>query len=187
MIKRLVILNLISCKKQLMRPILFIDRDGTIIEELSGGNHDRIEKITFLNDALHSLRLIQSEANFLFVMVTNQDGLGTNLFPESNFWPIQDFIIRTLKGERIIFDAIHIDNHLESDDHPNRKPGIGMLKEYLNGQYDIQNSYVIGDRLTDVQLAKNLGCQAIHISDTKGSDAALTAANWNEICDFLRS
>lgn len=170
-----------------MRPILFIDRDGTIIEELSRGNHDRIEKITFLDDALHYLRKIQSETNFLLVMVTNQDGLGTEIFPETDFWPIHDFIMRTLKGEQIVFDAVHIDPHLESDNHPNRKPGIGMLKEYLNGQYDIPNSYVIGDRVTDVQLAKNLGCHAIHISDEVKTDAALTSSSWEEIYTFLCS
>ncbi|MEP1097006.1 MAG: histidinol-phosphatase [Cyclobacteriaceae bacterium] len=170
-----------------MRPILFIDRDGTIIQEIYGENMDRIEKITFLDDVLYYLRKIQQKTDFLLVMVTNQDGLGTSAFPEKDFWPIQDFIIRTLKGERIHFDAVHIDPHFESDNHQNRKPGIGMLRGYLKGEFDIANSYVIGDRLTDVELAKNLGCQAIHISDKKKSNAALTAASWKEIFDFLCS
>ncbi|MEP5610912.1 MAG: histidinol-phosphatase [Cyclobacteriaceae bacterium] len=168
-----------------MRPILFIDRDGTIIQEISGENMDRIEKITFLDDVFYYLRKIQLETDFLFAMVTNQDGLGTSAFPEEDFWPIQQFIMRTLKGERINFDAVHIDPHFETDNHPNRKPGIGMLTGYLQSEFDVENSYVIGDRLTDVQLAKNLGCQAIHISDKKESDAVLTAAGWREIYNFL--
>ncbi len=168
-----------------MRPILFIDRDGTIIHETEDEKIERIEKLTFLEEVLFYLRKIQEETNYLLVMVTNQDGLGTPGFPEEEFWPVQDFVVRMLEGERIRFDAIHIDEHYESDNHPNRKPGIGMLKEYLSGTYDIPNSYVIGDRLSDVQLASNLGCKAIHISSLKKTDAVLTTESWKDIYKFL--
>lgn len=168
-----------------MRPILFIDRDGTIIHETEDEKIEKIEKLTFLDDAIYYLRKICEESDYLFVMVTNQDGLGTTDFPESEFWPVQNFIIRTLEGEKVSFDAIHIDEHYDSDNHPNRKPGIGMLEEYLNGNYDITNSFVIGDRLTDVELAKNLGCKAIHIYEEICSDAALTTTDWKAIYEFL--
>ena len=168
-----------------MRPILFIDRDGTIISETEDEKIEKIEKLVFLPDALYYLRKIKAESDFLFVMVTNQDGLGTPDFPDEEFWPVQDFIVRTLEGEGIKFDAIHIDEHFEKDNHPNRKPGIGMLTDYLNGEYDIKNSYVIGDRVTDVQLAKNLKCKAIHIWDEKVTDAELTTNHWKEIYEYL--
>lgn len=168
-----------------MRPILFIDRDGTIIHETEDEQIDRIEKLTFLKDSLYYLRKIQAETNFLLVMVTNQDGLGTESFPEEEFWPVHEFIMRTLEGERIHFDAVHIDEHFESDNHPNRKPGTGMLTTYLDGNYDLQNSFVIGDRLSDVELAKNLNCQAIHIYEKDISGATLTTDSWEEIYKFL--
>lgn len=168
-----------------MQPILFIDRDGTIIEEPEDEQIDAIEKLNFLPSVLYYLRKIQEETNFSLVMVTNQDGLGTESHPEKNFWPIQDLIMRILDTEQIMFDAVHIDEHFAADNHPNRKPGIGMLSSYLDGSHDIASSFVIGDRLSDVELAKNLGCRGILLSDQKSSDAALTTESWKEIYEFL--
>ncbi|MBV6643385.1 MAG: bifunctional histidinol-phosphatase/imidazoleglycerol-phosphate dehydratase HisB [Cyclobacteriaceae bacterium] len=168
-----------------MRPILFIDRDGTIIEETEDEKIERIDKLKFLPEVFQYMRKIRHESDYLFVMVTNQDGLGTPSWPDEDFWPVQNFIVEALEREGVKFDAIHIDEHFEKDNHPNRKPGIGMLTGYLNGEYDIKNSYVLGDRLTDVQLAKNLGCQAIHIWREKVTDSALTTLSWKEIYEFL--
>lgn len=171
-----------------MQPILFIDRDGTIIQETDDEKIETIEKLDFLPEALYYLKKIKEEANFLFVMVTNQDGLGTEVFPDQEFWPVHNFIMRLLESEGIHFDAVHIDEHFEKENHPNRKPGTGMLKDYLNGKFDIANSYVIGDRATDVQLAKNLGCKSIYLrskySDNR-TQADLKPANWREIYEFL--
>ncbi|MEQ9403345.1 MAG: histidinol-phosphatase [Cyclobacteriaceae bacterium] len=170
-----------------MRPILFIDRDGTIIQETEDEKIEKIEKLSFLPEVLYYLRKIQAETNHLLVMVTNQDGLGTDDFPDHEFWPVHEFIMRTLEGEQIHFDAVHIDEHYESDNHPNRKPGIGMLKGYLDGSWDIANSFVLGDRLSDVELAKNIGCKAIHIFNENVSEAALTTESWKDIYKFLKS
>ncbi len=169
------------------QPILFIDRDGTIISETEDEKHDKVEKIHFLPEVMHYLRKIRVESNYLFVLVSNQDGLGTADYPNEDFYPHHDLVMRTLEGEGITFDAVHIDEHWEKDNHPNRKPGIGMLTGYLNGEYDIKNSYVIGDRVTDVQLARNLSCQAIHISKEVKTDAELTIDHWKEIYKFLIS
>lgn len=171
-----------------MQPILFIDRDGTIIHETEDEKIEKIEKLTFLPDAIYYLRRLKEETDFLFVMVTNQDGLGTADFPGHEFWPVQDFIIRTLAGEQVTFDAVHIDEHYEADNHPNRKPGIGMLKDYMNGTYDLENSYVIGDRATDVQLANNLGTKSIYLTSAYSDDsvtADLKASSWKEIFTYL--
>lgn len=171
-----------------MKPILFIDRDGTIIYETGDEKIEKIEKLTFLPNVFLFLRKIKEETNFLFVMVTNQDGLGTPEFPDYEFWPIQHFVMRTLRGENIPFDAIHIDEHYEFDRHPNRKPGIGMLTDYLNGEYDIANSYVIGDRMTDVELARNLGAKAIYLQSAYSDpsiNATLKTDNWKDIYEFL--
>ncbi len=168
-----------------MRPILFIDRDGTIVSETSDEKVDKVDKLNFLPGVFKYLRQIQEESNYLLVMVSNQDGLGTEDFPESEFFPVQNFILRILESQGISFDHVHIDEHWEEDNHPNRKPGIGMLRGYLNGAYDIRNSYVIGDRITDVQLARNLGCKAIHISREKVVDAELITESWQKIYEFL--
>lgn len=167
------------------RPILFIDRDGTIVSETHDEKVDKIEKLHFLKDALYYLRKIQSEGDFLFVLVSNQDGLGTDDFPENEFFPVHNFIMRTLESQGVHFDHVHIDEHWETDHHPKRKPGIGMLTSYLKGDYDIENSFVIGDRATDVELARNLGCKAIHISKEKNTDAELTTPEWKTIYEFL--
>lgn len=171
-----------------MQPILFIDRDGTIIQETSDEKIEKIEKLDFLPEALYYLKKIKEETNYLFVMVTNQDGLGTSSFPEHEFWPVHDFIMRLLESEGIHFEAVHVDEHYEKDNHPNRKPGTGMLTAYLQGNYDLENSYVIGDRATDVQLARNMGTKAIYLtsaySDTK-TEAELKPNNWKEIYEYL--
>ena len=142
--------------------VLFIDRDGTLIEEPYDEQIDSFEKLKFVRGVIKNLAFIRQKLDYLFVMVTNQDGLGTPSFPEETFWPVQNFILQTLEGEGITFDAIKIDSHFARDNHPNRKPGTGMLLEYLDtSAYDMKNSYVIGDRDTDRQLAENLGCQAL--------------------------
>lgn len=168
-----------------MRSILFIDRDGTINHETEDEQIDHIEKLSFLKDVFYYLRKIKSEGDYLLVMVTNQDGLGTKAFPADTFWPVHNLIMRLLESEGIHFDAVHIDEHFPADNHPNRKPGTGMLTEYLKGDFDLKNSFVIGDRTTDVQLARNLGCQAIHIAEAPVTDAELTTASWKEIYEYL--
>ncbi|MBV6644981.1 MAG: bifunctional histidinol-phosphatase/imidazoleglycerol-phosphate dehydratase HisB [Cyclobacteriaceae bacterium] len=165
--------------------ILFIDRDGTICAETDDEKVDKVEKLNFLPEVLYYLRKIRQEGNYFFAMVTNQDGLGTSDFPNEEFWPVHEFIMRLLSSEGIEFDAVHIDEHWEKDNHPNRKPGIGMLKSYLDGDFDIENSYVLGDRVTDVQLARNLGCKAIHIWSEKTTDAELTTESWKRIYEEL--
>lgn len=171
-----------------MQPILFIDRDGTIIQETDDEKIETIEKLDFLPEALFYLKKIKEETDYLFVMVTNQDGLGTDAFPDHEFWPVHNFIMRLLETEGIYFDAVHIDEHFESDNHPNRKPGTGMLTEYMKGDYDLANSYVLGDRATDVQLAKNLGAKAIYLKSAYSDDsvdAELKTSSWKEIYEFL--
>ncbi|MEM9895809.1 MAG: histidinol-phosphatase [Bacteroidota bacterium] len=171
-----------------MRRVLFIDRDGTIIQETENEKIETVEKLDFLPEVIFYLKRIREETDFLFVMVTNQDGLGTNVFPKEEFWPIHDFILRLLKSEGIVFDAIHIDDHFEEDNHPNRKPGTGMLKEYLKGDFDLENSFVIGDRATDVQLATNLGAKSIYLSSAYSDntmEADLKPKGWKDIYDYL--
>ena len=147
-----------------MKPqkILFIDRDGTLIEEPADEQIDAFEKLVFVKDMFKYLRFIVEKTDFRLVMVSNQDGLGTEAFPEETFWPVHNFILQTLKGEGIEFDEILIDRHFPHDNSPCRKPGTGMLRHYIdNPLYDLQGSFVIGDRDTDRQLADNLGCGAL--------------------------
>ncbi len=147
-----------------MKKVLFIDRDGTIIwEPPTDFQIDSLEKLEFLPKVISNLRKIAEEGEYELVMVTNQDGLGTASFPEDTFWPAHNKMLKTLEGENIRFSAIHIDRHFPEENSPERKPGVGMLKEYFSNEYDLRNSYVIGDRVTDVQLAVNLGAKAIFI------------------------
>lgn len=169
-----------------MKKVLFIDRDGTIISETEDEKIEKIEKLKFLPESLYYLRKIHDELDYELVMVTNQDGLGTDAFPDHEFYPVHEFILRTLASEGIHFSAIHVDEHFEHENHPNRKPGIGMLTGYLEGGYDIENSYVLGDRVTDVQLARNLGSKAIHIWHEATTDAELTTESWREIYEYLK-
>lgn len=174
------------------KKVLFIDRDGTLIEEPADFQIDSFHKLAFLPQAISSLAKIALEMDFVLVMVTNQDGLGTDSFPEEDFWPVQNLVMAILASEGILFEDVFIDSSYEEDQSPSRKPGTAMLNKYLYGDYDLANSYVIGDRLTDLQLAKNLGTQAIFISENATSstplslDAALTTKSWDEIHRFLK-
>lgn len=161
-----------------MKKLLFIDRDGTLIKEPEDEQIDSFEKLTFVEGVFRNLAFIRKNLDFEFVMVSNQDGLGTESFPEETFWPVHNFILQTLKGEGIEFDNILVDRHFPADNHPCRKPGTGMLTEYMgNPAYDMAGSYVIGDRETDAQLAENLGCKALII----GKDGM----NWDKIAEIL--
>lgn len=145
-----------------MKKILFIDRDGTLVEEPHDEQVDALDKITFKPGVFRWLGFLKEKTDFVFVMVSNQDGLGTSSFPEDTFWPAHQFILNALKGEGIEFDDILIDSHFPEDKAPTRKPGIGLVKKYIDsGDYDIANSYVIGDRETDAQFARNIGCKSI--------------------------
>ena len=173
------------------KKVLFIDRDGTIIiEPPVDFQIDSLEKLEFLPKSIVNLHKIASELDYELVMVTNQDGLGTASFPENTFWPAHNKMMKTLEGEGIYFAKVHIDKSFEHENKPTRKPATGMLTEYLNGNYDLENSYVIGDRLTDVKLADNLGAKSIFISKTKPENISvncqLTTDNWDEIYRFLR-
>ena len=161
-----------------MKRLLFIDRDGTLIKEPADEQIDSFEKLEFVEGVFRNLGFIRKNLDFEFVMVSNQDGLGTDSFPEDTFWPVHNFILQTLKGEGIEFDNILIDRHFPEDNHPCRKPGTGMLTEYINNpEYDLANSYVIGDRETDAQLAENLGCKALIL----GKDDI----TWEKIAEIL--
>ena len=185
-----------------MKRILFIDRDGTIIKEAPPTYQiDSWDKLEFYPEAFNYLGKIAGELEYELVMVTNQDGLGTGIFPEDHFWPIHHHVIKSFENEGVSFSATYIDRSLPAEHSPNRKPGIGMLKHYLNNpEYDIPNSFVIGDRITDVQLAKNLGCKAIWLNNHPGlgiaevkDDAkelekvvALETHHWEAIYTFLK-
>jgi imidazoleglycerol-phosphate dehydratase/histidinol-phosphatase len=168
-----------------MKKVLFIDRDGTIIVEPPVDFQiDSLEDLEFVPKAISNLRKIAEETDFELVMVTNQDGMGTESFPEDTFWPAHNKMILTLKNEGVHFTKVHIDRSFEHENLPTRKPGTGMLTGYLNGGYDMANSYVIGDRKTDVQMAKNLGCKSIFIGEPN-IDATFSTKNWDEIYEFL--
>lgn len=169
------------------KKVLFIDRDGTIIvEPIEDEQVDSLEKLEFLPGAISNLRKIAENLDYELVMVTNQDGLGTDSFPEETFWPAHNKMLKTLEGEGVIFDHIAIDKTFPHENAPTRKPGTGLLTKYLEGDYDLENSYVFGDRVSDIQLAENLGAKAIFIADEANDQAALTTQSWDEIYDFLR-
>jgi imidazoleglycerol-phosphate dehydratase / histidinol-phosphatase len=169
-----------------MKKVLFIDRDGTILTEPEDEQVDRFEKMTFLPGVISCLSKIAKETDFELVMVTNQDGLGTVSFPEDTFWPVQNKMIEILKGEGVIFSEIFIDRTIPSQNAPTRKPGIAMLVKYLAKGIDLSSSYVIGDRLTDIEFAKNLGCKAIFINSESNPDAELSTSEWNDIYKYLK-
>lgn len=149
-----------------MKRVLFIDRDGTLaLEPPVDYQLDSFEKLEFYPKAIRNLYFLRKNTDFEWAMVTNQDGLGTSSFPEDTFWPVQNFILKTLEGEGVTFDEIFIDRSFPEDNASTRKPGIGMLGKYFTEEYDLQNSIVIGDRLTDVELAKNLGAKAIFLNE----------------------
>ena len=183
------------------KKILFIDRDGTIVLEPNDYQLDSLEKLEFYPNVFQYLGKIAKEMDFELVLVTNQDGLGTNSFPENDFWPTQNFIIKAFENEGIVFDEIFIDSSLPEENSPNRKPRTGMLTKYIdNSEYDLENSIVIGDRITDVELAKNLGCKALFINKNEnlGSQESkleleeieksivLKTIFWKEIYEYLK-
>jgi imidazoleglycerol-phosphate dehydratase/histidinol-phosphatase len=169
-----------------MKKVLFIDRDGTlIIEPPTDFQVDSLEKLEFYPKTLSNLRKIAEETDFELVMVTNQDGLGTPSFPEDTFWPAHRKMMKMMENEGIHFSAVHIDRSFDHEQLQTRKPGIGMLGKYLDGDYDLPNSFVIGDRKTDLQLAKNLGTQSIYIGETV-EEATFCSKSWDEIYEFLR-
>ncbi|MCM1079481.1 MAG: imidazoleglycerol-phosphate dehydratase HisB [Bacteroidales bacterium] len=189
-----------------MKRVLFIDRDGTLIHEPADEQIDAFDKLRFVKGVFRNLSFIRQHLDFEFVMVSNQDGLGTKSFPEETFWPVHNFILQTLEGEGVTFDNILIDCHFPEDNHPCRKPGTGMLTEYIKNsnlnpqyqcysakkrenkhlcsaetqdeepEYDLINSYVIGDRNTDRQLAENIGCKSLILGDDM---------TWDRIAEIL--
>ena len=159
-----------------MKQVLFIDRDGTILVEPEDEQIDSFEKFQFVPGVIRNLHFIRTHLDFELVMVSNQDGLGTDSYPEYSFWPTHNLMLQTLKGEGIEFDDILIDRSFPEEHLPTRKPGTGMLTKYMQGDYDLANSYVIGDRQTDAQLAVNLGCKSLILSDE---------LDWNRIAEIL--
>jgi imidazoleglycerol-phosphate dehydratase/histidinol-phosphatase len=170
-----------------MKSVLFIDRDGTIIAEPEDEQVDSFEKFSFIPGAITALAKIATETDFELVMVTNQDGLGTESFPEENFWPVQNKMIEILEGEGIHFAEVFIDRSFPGENQPSRKPGTAMLVRYLTKGIDLDSSYVIGDRKTDVELAKNLGCKSIRFGNERDPEASLSASDWNDIYKYLKS
>ena len=170
-----------------MKKILFIDRDGTIIKEPEDEQVDTLEKLEFVPGAIGALSAICSGLDFDLVMVTNQDGLGTGAFPEESFWPAHNKMMDILKGEGVCFSEVLIDRSSASENAFTRKPGTGLVTHYLKGDFDLKNSFVIGDRLTDVQFAKNIGCNAILIGTVATADAILTTERWDEVYRFLKA
>lgn len=169
------------------KKVLFIDRDGTIIREPEDFQIDSFEKLEFLPNSISSLSKIARELNYELVMVSNQDGLGTDSFPEDTFWPVHNFIINTLKNEGVNFAEIFIDPSFEHENKPTRKPGTAMLSKYIYGNYDLENSFVIGDRKTDIKLAENLGSKSMFIGEEENTLATFVTQDWNEIYQYLKS
>lgn len=173
-----------------MKQALFIDRDGTILKEPEDEQIDSYDKFEFLPGVIRNLNFLRTKLDFEFVMVSNQDGLGTDSYPEDTFWPTHNLMLDVLKGEGVEFDDILIDRSFPSDNLPTRKPGTGMLGRYLSGDYDMSKCFVIGDRATDAQLAKNMGCRAIIINpqlrgDFAGDSDVYVADTWDKICEII--
>jgi len=184
-----------------MKRVLFIDRDGTLIKEVPPTYQiDSLEKIEYYPKVFTYMARIAAEMDYELVMVTNQDGLGTGSFPEAHFWLVQDRIIRAFENEGVRFSAVHVDRTFPHENAPTRKPGTGMLTKYFSAEYDLANSFVIGDRITDVELARNLGAKAIWMNEGTGlgsgeikgaADAlkpviALESTDWAKIYEFLK-
>ena len=148
-----------------MKKILFIDRDGTLIKEPADEQIDSFEKLIFYPKVFQYMTKICKELDFEIVMITNQDGLGTEIYPENTFWTVHNFVLETFKTEGVIFEEQFIDKTFAKDNAPTRKPNTGLLTKYFSEDYDLENSFVIGDRLTDIELAKNLNAKGIYIND----------------------
>jgi len=176
-----------------MKKVLFIDRDGTlVIEPPDDYQLDSLEKLEFYPGVFQYLAKITKEFDYKLVMVTNQDGLGSESFPENTFWPVHNKMLKAFENEGVIFDNILIDRSLPKDNASTRKPGTAMLTKYMDGSYDLANSYVIGDRITDIQLAKNLGAKGILLNNKISTDIdkntlVLQTESWKKIYEFLKA
>jgi len=184
-----------------MKRVLFIDRDGTIIKEPADEQIDSFDKLDFYPKVFTYLSKIANELDFEIVMITNQDGLGTDVYPEDTFWPVHNFILKTFAAEGIVFEKQFIDRTFAKDNAPTRKPNTGLLTNYFSSEYDLANSFVIGDRLTDIELAKNLGSKGIFINDNTNLGTneitvkrealdqfiALESNDWEAIYGFLKA
>lgn len=168
-----------------MKRVLFIDRDGTLILEPPDQQVDSLEKLEFFPGVITGLGKIARQLDFELVMVSNQDGLGTVSFPEDDFWMVQNKMMATFRNEGIVFSDVLIDRSLPKDNAPTRKPRTGMLTKYMVGNYDLANSYVIGDRETDLQLAENLGAKSIYLGKKQEVKADFIAGDWEEIYRYL--
>ncbi len=182
------------------KKVLFIDRDGTMIKETVDEQIDGFEKMIFYPKCIPFLSKIAKELDYELVMITNQDGLGTDVFPENTFWPVHNFIMKTYENEGVVFENVFLDRTFPHENATTRKPGTGLLTAYFSEEYDLKNSFVIGDRLTDVELAKNLGSKAIFINDNTNLGTAeisvkretlepviaLESNDWEKIYEFLK-
>ncbi|QLE02756.1 bifunctional histidinol-phosphatase/imidazoleglycerol-phosphate dehydratase HisB [Galbibacter sp. BG1] len=182
------------------KKVLFIDRDGTLIKEPADEQIDAYDKLDFYPQAFTYMRKIAEELDYELVMVTNQDGLGTEVYPEDTFWPVHNFIMRAFENEGVVFKDVFIDRTFARDNAPTRKPNTGLLTKFFSEEYDLEKSFVIGDRLTDVELAKNLGAKGIFINDESylgaeeisvkrdelDSFIALETDSWKAIYEFLK-
>lgn len=182
------------------KKVLFIDRDGTIIKETEDEQIDAFEKMIFYPKAFTYLGKIADELDYELVMITNQDGLGTDVFPEETFWPVHNFILKSFENEGVVFDKVFLDRTFPHENANTRKPGTALLTDYFSDEYDLANSFVIGDRLTDIELAKNLGSKGIFINDNTNLGTveitvkreelddiiALESSDWEKIYEFLK-
>lgn len=182
------------------KKVLFIDRDGTLIKETVDEQIDAFDKMIFYPKVFTYLGKIAKELDFELVMITNQDGLGTAIFPENTFWPVHNFIMKSFENEGVVFNEVFLDRTFPHENANTRKPGTGLLTKYFSEDYDLENSYVIGDRLTDVELAKNLGSKGIFINDNTNLGTseitvkrdelndviALESNDWQQIYEFLK-
>ena len=183
-----------------MKKVLFIDRDGTMIKETIDEQIDSFDKMIFYPKCIPFLSKIAQELDYELVMISNQDGLGTASFPEETFWPVHNFVMKTFENEGVIFDKVFLDRTFPHENKNTRKPGTGLLTDYFSSEYDLANSFVIGDRLTDVELAKNLGSKTIFINDNTNLGTseisvkreeldfciALETNDWQKIYEFLK-
>ena len=168
-----------------MKKVLFIDRDGTLIKEPEDYQIDAFEKLEFYPDVFYYLKKIADEFDFELVMITNQDGLGTASFPENTFWPVHNFMVQCFENEGVVFKNQYIDRTFAKDNAPTRKPRTGLLTSYFNENYDLTNSFVIGDRLTDIELAKNLNSKGILINDGRNLDTTELSVSNSELSSFI--